>query len=299
MNSSETLLLKQRDEELSNMIYEGQIDDFISTLFQIQKPFTKLLKQLIKSFESEYLIKIKDYSDVDKSKTITEVYKLSLINRDLFTKNFTNNITSQHLKTLTKLASMETKLKDRHTINNHLLSIASLNPTNPSAKIIIKEFLNDCPEVVANACEEDISIKTNTASIGKPQVTGIYNSPQEEKLDSALMARFKNMRTIPNAPLSNIIDINSIKSRLNKKQQLYFFQTSIDNVVYEGNIPKYFFEIDSSFHDNDHVKAKDKDKDFFCEVSDIKLTRIRPEDPNKTSIGDFTRIVQTLMNKHI
>ena len=42
MNSSETLLLKQRDEELSNMIYEGQIDDFISTLFQIQKPFSSV-----------------------------------------------------------------------------------------------------------------------------------------------------------------------------------------------------------------------------------------------------------------
>ena len=113
------------------------------------------------------------------------------------------------------------------------------------------------------------------------------------------MDKFKNLRTMPNVALSNVISFSSIKSKLTPQQQDYFLKTSIDNVVYEGNIPKYFFELDSSFHDDKYVQLKDKDKDFFCEISGIKLIRIRPEHPNQTSVDDFKRIVTTCMNQHL
>jgi len=298
MNNEETILSND-EEKLFNIIDAGRIDDFIDVLFQLKKPFILNTKKLIKTFESNYFSHIKEHNYSEKIKTLKEVTRLSMLYPELLSKKFTKQISTLLMTTYAKLADIEKNIKRKNSINNELMSIISLNQENLTSKRLLKSCLKNQPESVANACEEDISIKTNTAPLNTPQVTSIYNSPIEESFDLALIKCFKEMRTVPNAPLSNIISFESIKPHLNTKQQDYFLRTSIDNVIYKDNIPIFFFEIDSSFHDDDYVKVKDKDKDFFCEISGIKLIRIRPEHPNQTSVDDFIRIVKTCMNKHI
>ena len=82
------------------MFDQGKIDDFISSLFQVKAPYTKSLKKLIKSFESEYLSLIKNLNDFDKSKTLTEIIRLSMLKPKLFSQKFIGKNTTEHLKTL-------------------------------------------------------------------------------------------------------------------------------------------------------------------------------------------------------
>ncbi|MDA9031208.1 hypothetical protein N9I31_05160 [Candidatus Pseudothioglobus singularis] len=299
MKSSEQLLLKQRDSELSNMFDQGKIDDFISSLFQVKAPYTQSLKKIIKSFESEYLSLIKNLNDFDKSKTLTEVTRLSMLNPKLFSQKFTGRFTSNHLKTLASLSAMESKPKYKHSINIKLMSYLSLNPENKTAKNIVKEYLQECPEVIANACEEEVSIKSNYITNEEPKVKSLFNSPQEKSINMALEACFPNLYTYPNKVLHELFPYDLMKSNLSQEKFDFFLKSTMDFVVYQNEMPIYFFEIDSSFHDSIDLKRKDRWKDDICKLAEVKLIRIRPEHPNQTSVDDFKRIVTTCMNQHL
>ena len=300
MNNEETILSND-EEKLFNIIDAGRIDDFIDVLFQLKKPFESNLKILIQTFELDYFLQIKEYSDSEKIKSLNELSRLNTLRPELLSDKFNEKVTSELVKTLAKIATIDRKIKRKHNPNiiAKLTSIASLNPENRTAKNLVKKFLRDFPEVIANACEEDISIKANYIAKSNSKVKGLFNSPQEKNMYLAIRACFPKLFPFPNMSLKQIFDNDLMKSKLSNDKFNFFKQSTMDFVVFEEDMPKHYFELDSSFHDSDDAKRRDKWKDEICKLGGINLIRIRPEHPNQTSVNDFIRIVQTLMNKHI
>ena len=89
-----------------------------------------------------------------------------------------------------------------------------------------------------------------------------------------------------------------IKDELTKKEKDYFFKGIVDFVVFdqaEGFKPVHFFELDSIFHDNEEVKAKDNLKDSIFSKAGVKIRRIRKQDKS-VNRQEFIKLIRELMN---
>jgi len=299
MKSEEAVLMKV-DMELFNMLNTGEIEDFIEALLHRKEPLTQDSKSLIKTFESNFFSQIKDQAHSNKLKIYRIVSNIRTLHPNLFSKKFHKSVIGKRMMHLNSALDLDSKIENTRPIfASELCSIMSSNPDHPIQKKLHKSFLKDRPELIANACEEDISIKTNHITNDEPKVKSLFNSPQEKSIYSAIETVFPKLKPIPNVALQQIIPYDLMKSQLSAEKFEFFLKSSIDCVVYEEDMPKHYFELDSSFHDSDDSKRRDKWKDEICKIAGIKLIRIKPEHPDQKSVNDFIRIVQTLMNKHI
>jgi hypothetical protein len=299
MKNEEAVLMKV-DMELFNMLNTREIEGFIEALLHRKEPLTLDSKSFIKTFESDFFSQIKDQAHSNKLKIYRIISNVRTLHPNLFSRKFYQSVTGKRMMHLNKSLDLDSKIKNtRPILANELCSIMSSNPDHPIQKKLHEGYLKDRPELIANACEEDISIKTNYITNDEPKVKNLFNSPQEKSIYLAIKTCFNELNPIPNVAIQQIIPYDLMKSQLSNEKFDFFLKSSIDCVVYEEDMPKHYFEIDSSFHDSEDSKRRDKWKDEICKIAGIKLIRIKPEHPNQTSVNDFIRIVQTLMNKHI
>lgn len=119
----------------------------------------------------------------------------------------------------------------------------------------------------------------------------IFKSPQEEEFFSPLKKLSSNKLTVPNAPLSSVIN-NKVLDKLEGNNKCFFLSTSMDLVIVDLNtkLPIYFFEFDRKFHDEPDQKRKDRIKNKLIEEAGFKSHRIR----KRTYLGDTNNYITLL-----
>lgn len=213
---------------------------------------------------------------------------------------------SQKLITLNRTGSVAFSLE--HLINIERLTISALD--DEGAYSFAKGFALHSPEAKEILKRKDIKNKPapkketdNPSIVNKISrldwLTPLFKSTQELEFYQALKGVYPNYFIYPNVALSNIFNFDDIRQVTNSKQQDYFFKAVIDFVVYDPSdfhVPKYFFEVDSHYHDSSKAKAKDKMKDDIFKSGNIPLYRIRLEEFTNTPRHEFTLKIKELVN---
>jgi hypothetical protein len=98
--------------------------------------------------------------------------------------------------------------------------------------------------------------------------------------------------------LSNIFDKESIFKSLTPEQRDYYFKGVVDFVVYDpadAHKPKYFFEVDSFYHDQQDAIIRDRKKNGIFDAASIKLYRIRLFSDSLTIKHDFVYEIRKML----
>jgi hypothetical protein len=118
----------------------------------------------------------------------------------------------------------------------------------------------------------------------------LFKSSLETHFYQALKDVFSSYFIYPNVVLSNIFDKEQIFPHLNSEQRNFYFNGVVDFVVYDpidSHMPKYFFEVDSFYHDRQEAMIRDAKKNAIFNAANITLYRIRPESDSLTTKHDF------------
>jgi len=118
----------------------------------------------------------------------------------------------------------------------------------------------------------------------------LFKSSLETHFYQALKDVFPSYFIYPNVVLSNIFDKEQIFPHLNSEQRNFYFNGVVDFVVYDptdSHMPKYFFEVDSFYHDRQEAMIRDAKKNAIFNAANITLYRIRPESDSLTTKHDF------------
>lgn len=118
----------------------------------------------------------------------------------------------------------------------------------------------------------------------------LFKSSLEVHFYQALKDAFPSYFIYPNVALSNIFDKEQIFPHLNSEQRGFYFNGVVDFVVYDPtdkHMPKYFFEVDSFYHDRQEAMIRDAKKNAIFSAANIKLYRIRPNSDSLTTKHDF------------
>lgn len=161
---------------------------------------------------------------------------------------------------------------------NQAYNYASKFPDVPVCKKVIEQYNSEFPKVVPHSQSKKIYITENTNIKNKDSTISLFKSKQEYQFYKAVREIFPMYLVLPNVALKAILDFNSIKNELTSDEKKYFFVALVDCVVIdiENNYkPIKFFELDSSYHDNEKQSNKDKQKDNIFAMAGQKLIRIR------------------------
>ena len=108
---------------------------------------------------------------------------------------------------------------------------------------------------------------------------------------------FPMFMAYPNVALSTLIDFDKIQSVLSSDERNYFFTAVVDCVVFDQHkeyTPIYFFELDSSTHDNESQRKRDKMKDNILAAAGQRLYRIRKLS-NAQGQKEFVKLVSEVV----
>lgn len=170
------------------------------------------------------------------------------------------------------------------------------------SKIIISKYDEELSLIVNHNYEEQISVKINIEKSVNNYSINLFKSNQEVEFFKAFIDVFPHYFTYPNVALSCLIDFDKIKDTLSKDEKIFFFTAIVDCVVFEqvnnNYLPKYFFELDSFYHDNKQQHVKDKMKDNIFSVAGLKLLRIRAKNNNILTRNDFTELIKNIIKEN-
>jgi len=143
---------------------------------------------------------------------------------------------------------------------------------------IIEKYLQTLPKVVAHSQSQSIHVTENKNISTTNYTISLFRSPQEHDFFMAVRNTFPMYMVYPNVALSALINFDGIQPRLSSDERNYFFTAVVDCVVFDQHkeyIPIYFFELDSSTHDNESQRKRDKMKDKILATAGQRLYRIR------------------------
>lgn len=107
----------------------------------------------------------------------------------------------------------------------------------------------------------------------------IFNSPQEEELYLASKRVLKNEIILPNIALSTIIN-SKIMELLEQRSKSFFLNSTLDLCIVDSQTfkPKFFIELDSSWHDKPKQIENDRMKNEIFEKAGMVLHRLRKKE---------------------
>lgn len=270
-------LLAQKDwEAIGKIIYKHKKAN-------AEDPF---LAQITTFFETEFFAFTEPLSAVERAKQFEFTNLIIELGQHGFSQNFVDRFVDERLKLM-----QETK-------HSALLSYAQSYQHRPLAKQIIQSFLQAKPEELAASLRENITIRATEVQRGNAKTIRLFKSKQEEHFYEAVRTVFPTYHPYPNVALSCVLDYHAIKDQLSEKAKTYFFQAIIDSVVFDvgsGYEPRYFIELDSSFHDGAKAQANDQLKDAIFRAANTKLIRIRPLNAKASSVEEFVKLVREVM----
>lgn len=174
---------------------------------------------------------------------------------------------------------------------------AQHHPDDEICSSVIKQYEDSLPKAVAHSQTGTISVTENKNIADIDGRRTLFKSKQEKEFFDAVRDAFPMYIVYPNVALSSIVDYDLVKDRLSPDERTYFFKGTVDCVIFDYQRelyqPKYFYELDSHYHDAAEQKLKDKFKDNILAAAGQKLYRIRRVDP-KHNRGDFIRLIRDL-----
>lgn len=168
-------------------------------------------------------------------------------------------------------------------------------PNEKFAQSTIEEFEATQPKEVVHTQSGYIKLTHNNQIQEEDCRISLFKSKEEQKMFLAFKRIFDTYQIYPNVALSSLIDYQKIKEMLSKSEQKYFFNASIDLVVFEPfkqYEPIYFFELDSVWHDEEGAIEKDKMKDSIFSTAGLKLFRIRDKENKRINEEEFEELVK-------
>lgn len=270
-------LLSQKDwEAIGKILYKNK-------KARTQDPF---LSQVTTFFEAEFFTFAEPLPPAARAKQFEFTNLIIELGQHGFSQTFVDRFVDERLK-LTQ-----------QTNHSALLNYAQTHQQRPLAKQIIQSFLQTRPETVAGSLRENLTIRSTEVVAGKARTIRLFKSKQEENFYEAVRRVFPTYHPYPNVALSCVLDYQAIKDQLSEKTKTYFFQAIIDSVVFDvgsGYEPKYFIELDSTFHDGAQAQINDQLKDSIFRAANTKLIRIRPLDAKASSVEEFEKLVREVM----
>lgn len=275
-------------ESLFHMLAKKEWDSIAQIMYQNANLLgsDQVFAQAVKLFESEFFTETDHLPPSDKRKVYEYPSLIIDLRKHAFSKTFVGDFIDRKLLLLKELKS------------DHLLSYASQNQNRPLAVEILNEICSKSPEVFADARHQNISIKSTSTNDGIRKTIKLFKSPQEQFFFEAIREAFPTYHPYPNVALSSIINFSLIKAQLTQEERDYFFKAIIDSVVFDSSNeyePKFFFELDSKYHDNEKARANDKMKDRIFEVANAKLIRIRVHEQQEATVDNFKKLVVEVM----
>ncbi|RMO93626.1 hypothetical protein ALP36_200120 [Pseudomonas syringae pv. coriandricola] len=271
--------LAQKDwEAIGKIIYKNK-------KAKTHDPF---LAQVTSFFEAEFFTFAAPLPPVERAKQFEFTNLIIELGQHGFSQSFVDRFVDERLKLM-----QETK-------HAALLNYAQSYQHRPLAKQIIQSFLQTKPETVAASLRENMTIRATEVVAGEAKTIRLFKSKQEEHFYEAVRRVFPTYHPYPNVALSCVLDYPAIKDQLSEKARSYFFQAIIDSVVFDGGRgyePRYFIELDSSFHDEAHAQANDQLKDSIFRAANTKLIRIRPLNAKASSVEEFEKLVREVMRQ--
>ena len=144
---------------------------------------------------------------------------------------------------------------------------------------------------------ERIEVSVNQPAPGVDHATGLFRSPQEEAFFRALREAFPTYTPYPNVALSSLIDFEAIRDKLSASERAFFFKGIVDCVLFDQHAdyrPVYFFELDSTHHDDPDRQLNDRYKDRILAIAGHRLYRIRPQ-ARGIEQSDFVQLLRAVI----
>ena len=245
-----------------------------------------IAKQALGVFESEFFVDYENTPLPERLDLLEHPSLLTQLNTKAFSTEFSNNVIDEKLILL------------RDTNSSRLISYANDNLERPIAKEILSSIMSTKPVTIANAKQESTNITATNTQVGDQATIKLFKSKQEENFFNALRGVFPTFHHYPNVSVSCLLDFDKIKLLLNARQKEYFFRAVVDCVIFDsvdGYLPKYFFELDSKYHDNEKQKQNDLLKNSIFEVANVQLVRIRAYEIKNTSVAAFENIIRDIV----
>ena len=121
-------------------------------------------------------------------------------------------------------------------------------------------------------------LRSNAPGDGVDATISLFRSAQEEAFFRAAREVFATYFVYPNVALHCLVDFEQIREALSAEERAYFFRAAVDCVVFDQHDayrPRYFFELDSAFHDDPDQQTRDGYKDRILALAGQRLYRIR------------------------
>jgi hypothetical protein len=246
-----------------------------------------IIKHAVALFESEFIDHIKALSAKDQLAKLRHVTMLIESHESSFAPDFVGR-------------AVDAKLRALHeTRSPSFVGYAARYASRPLARELLEQTRHERPEHFAEAKRPAVSVKAASRSASNPGVTSLLKSTQELNFYRALCIGFPNLLACPNLPVSSVLNFEFVRGSLGESAREYFFRAVFDCVVVdptEDYLPKYFFELDSKYHDETRAKRNDEMKNAICDAAGVKLTRIRALDLTETSEDDFLSLIKDLIH---
>lgn len=273
------LLAKQDWDQIAKILYRN--------IKELRGSVDPIVQQAIGYFEAEFFAFTRDLDPKEKIKKFEYPSLIIELNQHGFSSSFVNRFIDERLALLQELNS------------SILLDYAKSHQNRPLAKKIIQDFHAKKPEQVAALRREHHFIRsTEVIDAIDSKTIKLFKSKQEENFFEAVRRAFPTYHPYPNVALSCILDFAAIGEVLNKEQREYFFRGIVDAVVFDssrGYEPRYFIELDSSFHDTERASRNDEMKDAIFRAANTKLIRIRPLNAQAASVEELEKLVLEVM----
>ena len=170
-------------------------------------------------------------------------------------------------------------------------------PDDELCQLVIKQYEATLPKRVAHSQSSSIQVIENKNISTVDGRRTLFKAPQEKEFFDAVRDAFPLFTVYPNVALSSVISFDAVKHHLSNPEQNYFFMAIVDCVVFDYHhdlyLPKFFFELDSSYHDEVEQIRKDEYKNNIFSAAGQKLYRIR-RTGGKQNRGDFAQLIRDL-----
>jgi hypothetical protein len=239
----------------------------------------------------ELLKEVKNFQDVFTKKNI--LYRF--YSRFLQHRNKTYNIKEGDFENLViELLKSLLECKD----NSSAYKIALKWEELEYAKKIVVDLASSQTSNIIHSKEDKIKLSSNNEISNENYTIPLFKSKREKYFFDAIREKFPSYLHYPNVALSCSIEFSKISKKLSQEEKEYFFKGIVDCVVYDVQndnfIPKYFFELDSIYHDDKKQKNKDEMKNKIMSLAGIKLYRIRPYENCKVGKDDYIKLISDI-----
>jgi len=269
-NSKDKKLSPLNPEQVYQLLAQKKWSELVKLLHTYYKviPSDYALDAAFKMFESELIRNFDEFQqDENFEKNLSNLHLIHAVNFYSFSDATANKLIVE----LAKLCDKKGDMEQAHYY-------ASKLPQDSFCASIIERYSQTLPKVVTHSQSQKIRVTENKNVSATNYTISLFKSPQEHDFFMAARNVFQMFIVYPNVALSTLIDFKKIEAKLSPDERKYFLTAVVDCVVFDQHkdyTPTHFFELDSSFHDNEEQIKKDKMKDNILAIAGQTLYRIR------------------------